>query len=835
MMRSNKDHRTKAELLEEIEQLRARLEEAEQTLDAIRSGDVDALVVAGPQGDQVFSLTGAERTYRLIVETMNEAALTVDLNGVILFCNQRFLDLLKCPLSEAIGRKLTAFAASAQKLPLKKFLADVQGGPAQRSLTLRAADGGAVSVQLAASPLLDAGHASICLVASDLTELEAQADSIRVMHGHQQALEESRAELQDANAALSQSRLAALNVSEDAIAARQQAEELTSHLQREVRERQQAEQALRESESLFRSLFENSLDAVLLTIPDGRVLSANPAACSMFGMSEEEIIRVGRAGLSDPDDPKHAAALGERKKAQRIGGIELEYIRKNGQRFPAEVDSVILPGEPQRSFVIIRDITERKRAEEATRAERQLLETVLYYLPTGIDVIQGNDLRIKLVNPAYQAIAPGKEMLGKTLDELWPETNQTFVDLCRRVLDTGEPYHVIDELNMIRRSPDGPLERAYFTWSLYRIQLSGDEGWAILNTTWETTERMLMVEKLQASEEQFRTIFELSAVGKAQTDPATGRFLLVNDLFCKITGYSQEELLQKTFAEITHPDDRANDMMLIEEAKKQKKPTWVSEKRYIRKDGVIVWVVVSGSMLLDHDGHLYRSIAAISDITERKRAEEQIKASLAEKEVLLREIHHRVKNNLQVISSLVSLQSDNLTDERMRDELNDVRDRVRSMALIHEKLYQTSDLAQLNFADYATSLLHYLWRSHGTLAAKVRLNLMLAPVVLSIEAAVPCGLILNELAGNALKHAFPKDSDGEVTVGLAYDSANEAVCLRVSDNGVGLPAGLDWQQSRSLGLRLVRILTGQLHGAVETGTGPGAEFRVTFPLKGFQS
>jgi two-component sensor histidine kinase len=218
------------------------------------------------------------------------------------------------------------------------------------------------------------------------------------------------------------------------------------------------------------------------------------------------------------------------------------------------------------------------------------------------------------------------------------------------------------------------------------------------------------------------------------------------------------------------------------------------------------------------------------EIAERKKAEELIKASLAEKEVMLREIHHRVKNNLQVISSLINLQATSLTDEGMRDEFKDVRDRVRSMALIHEKLYQTNDLARLNFADYAASLLSSLWRSHGTLAAKVLLNLELEPVVLSIEAAVPCGLILNELAGNALKHAFLEGCGGEVTVGMKHNASANTVCLSIHDNGIGLPVDMDWRQSTSLGLRLVRILAGQLHGSVETGTGPGAEFHLIFPL-----
>ena len=244
-VKAKEDPRTKAELLAENEELRARLDEAEQTLDAIRSGGVDALVVTGPHGDQVFSLASAERTYRLIVETMNEAALTVGLDETILFCNQRFCDLLKTPMADTIGKKLTAFVAPAQQPPLRMFLADALAGPVQWRLTLKAADGAAVSVQFAASLLVVDALTSICLVASDLTELEAQASSIRVLREQQQALEESRAELQAANASLRDSRRSALNVAEDAIVARQQAEETSAELLREVNERKRVEDELK--------------------------------------------------------------------------------------------------------------------------------------------------------------------------------------------------------------------------------------------------------------------------------------------------------------------------------------------------------------------------------------------------------------------------------------------------------------------------------------------------------------------------------------------------------------------------------------------------------------
>ena len=215
------------------------------------------------------------------------------------------------------------------------------------------------------------------------------------------------------------------------------------------------------------------------------------------------------------------------------------------------------------------------------------------------------------------------------------------------------------------------------------------------------------------------------------------------------------------------------------------------------------------------------------NITARKQAEEKLHASLHEKEVLLKEIHHRVKNNLQVISSLISLQADNLADECQRDLFGDLRDRVRSMALVHEKLYETANLARIEFAEYVRHLLHYLWRAHGSVAAAVNLKLDLQPVWLSAETAVPCGLILNELATNALKHAFRGRADGEMMVALQRRKDGQ-VSLQVRDNGIGLPVGSDWRQSRSLGLQLVQMLSVQLHGTVAVRGDGGTEFEFVF-------
>jgi two-component sensor histidine kinase len=178
----------------------------------------------------------------------------------------------------------------------------------------------------------------------------------------------------------------------------------------------------------------------------------------------------------------------------------------------------------------------------------------------------------------------------------------------------------------------------------------------------------------------------------------------------------------------------------------------------------------------------------------------------------------------------VSLQADGTRDETVREVLKDVTFRVRSMALVHEKLYQSSDLARIDFAEYVRSLLGYLWRAHGAAAANIRLTLDLSPVLLPVDTAVPCGLILNELAGNALKHAFLGRNEGEVTVTL-QETVDGCICLLVRDNGVGLPVEFDWRQVPSLGLRLVQMLSKQLHAAVDVRSEEGTGFELTFKAK----
>jgi two-component sensor histidine kinase len=198
---------------------------------------------------------------------------------------------------------------------------------------------------------------------------------------------------------------------------------------------------------------------------------------------------------------------------------------------------------------------------------------------------------------------------------------------------------------------------------------------------------------------------------------------------------------------------------------------------------------------------------------ERRKAQEQIKASLKEKEVLLKEIHHRVKNNLQIICSLLDLQAEHLTDTKVIEVFQESQNRIQSMALIHEKLYQSDDLATINFADYINELITNLCYSYEVHLDAISLKTNIEPIVLDIDTAIPCGLIVNELVSNSLKYAFPFGYRGELCIELHSVSEHEFILI-VSDTGIGLPKDLDFKNTKSLGLQLVNSLTHQLNGSI---------------------
>ena len=218
-----------------------------------------------------------------------------------------------------------------------------------------------------------------------------------------------------------------------------------------------------------------------------------------------------------------------------------------------------------------------------------------------------------------------------------------------------------------------------------------------------------------------------------------------------------------------------------------------------------------------------------NEIRERKTAEGKIKESLREKEIMLKEIHHRVKNNLQIITSLLSLQSKNITDSEALAMFKDSQARVKSMALIHEKLYRSDDLACVDFGEYVGNLTSYLYRSFMIDSGKIRLDLNIKNILFGVDSAVPCGLIINELVSNCFKHAFPDGRQGRIIVSL-HLNPEENLVLTVGDDGVGFPRNLDYRCTDSLGLQLINTLSEQLGGTLALRSKQGTEFVITFPL-----
>ena len=243
------------------------------------------------------------------------------------------------------------------------------------------------------------------------------------------------------------------------------------------------------------------------------------------------------------------------------------------------------------------------------------------------------------------------------------------------------------------------------------------------------------------------------------------------------------------------------------------------------------YFIITTSPIYDEKGQLIGSVHMARDITERKKVEDQIKSSLHEKETLLREIHHRVKNNMQIISSLMKLSSESIQDRSILNIFDDSRNRIKSMALIHEKLYQSTDLTRIEFSEYIETLARELYRAHGVNPERITLRLSMESVLLSIDTAIPCGLIVNELITNSIKHAFPEEAEGEINISLS-EKESGVVEFTINDNGIGIPSSIDLSTAKTLGLYIVNILVeDQLQGRITLDRTKGTTFRITFSKK----
>lgn len=341
----------------------------------------------------------------------------------------------------------------------------------------------------------------------------------------------------------------------------------------------------------------------------------------------------------------------------------------------------------------------------------------------------------------------------------------------------------------------------------------------------QIAERVKAEQALRENEERLKILFDFAPDAYFLMD-LEGNFIDCNRKVEEITGYEKKELIGYNYLKLNLIPSAHYDLAsYLKEKSIRGEPTGPDEFILNRKDGIQLTIEIATHPVKIAGQTLVLSNAR--NITQRKKVERELKASLKEKVILLQEIHHRVKNNMQIISSLLRLQSGQIDNEKMQDIFRISQDRIRSMALIHDMLYKTKNFAGIDFNQYLQGLIRHLVNTYLIDAKDIKINVQVDKVYLDLNTAVPCGFILNELVTNSLKHAFPSGRKGEVTVELRSNERNKTQ-ISVSDNGIGLPNDFNFNNPQSLGLMLVKDLVRQLNGKIEYTSENGASFTITF-------
>ncbi len=594
---------------------------------------------------------------------------------------------------------------------------------------------------------------------------------------------------------------------------------------RDISERRKMEEMLARSERQHRVLVEGMNESLMQVDNDDVILFVNDQFCALTGYAREELL--GRRGFDILFDARDAGRMEENNR-RRLQGIsdayEIRLKKKSGHRIWVQISGSPVDdarGNVVGSIGVITDITERKHAEEALRRSEEKFRGIFENAPLGIfqSTFEG---RLLSVN------ATALKMFGYSAEDraimgAMNVAKDLFVDPARResflrAAKESETF-VTDEVEYRRKN--GTEFRAIL--SMRSVRDAEGKPLMLEGFVEDITERLRLESVMRENEEHLREIADNMMDMVVRVDVG-GVFRYVSPSHERVLGFRPAELLGTWAPALMHPDDR--DEVVSSLRSIFRAGTGSLRFRARHKSGEYRWLESTGRSVANESGVFVGAVIGSRDITDRQKAEERLVESLKEKEILVKEVLHRVKNNLNLVASLLRLQSGYVVSPEDADLFREARDRITALARIHENLYRSRNLARVDFRSYVSDIVRNLAEAYRN--ERIRTRLEVAATEVGVDRAIPLGLIVNELVTNCMKYAFPDDRVGEIVVSYAGGEGTGEQ-LSVRDNGVGIPPALEVGSPQTFGLSLVNLLAEQINGKLEVKSGDGTEFILRFP------
>lgn len=602
---------------------------------------------------------------------------------------------------------------------------------------------------------------------------------------------------------------------------------------RDVTARKRAEEALKDSEQQLQLIFENAPIGMALTDMSKSFLKVNKAYCDIVGYTKTELMNLTFEDITHPDDLHLDEEVYRKAASGKLSNFHFEkrYIHKNGKIIFVDLRLNVLrdsTGKPSQQIAQVVDITDRIESDLKLQQTQARLTGILNNLPNVVIYEFGDNVNFVSENIMDILGYPAADFMkdSSLFSKLMLE--EDIIDYDKKVIKwkkNGAKGVLSNEIrirninneiiwledHMFEVTPE--KSRPYYSGIMIDITQQKMTQSKMLETETKLTAILKNLPKV---------VIYQAGIGKD----------FVSDNITEMIGYTPAEVLAEKyfFGKLMEPEEMHNIKKQIDAWNKANDGSILNmEFRAKKRDGSVIWIEDHMFRVRVNEKESYLS-GILIDITERKLTEEKISRSLKEKELLLKEIHHRVKNNLQVVSSLLKLQSGYVKDENSLDVLIDSQNRVRSMALVHQKLYQSKDFSEIDFNEYLRQLSGHLFNVFKAKSNDIDIHVNSGNVNLSIDLAIPCGLILNELISNSLKYAFPDGKKGRIIINLELHN-EKTYHISINDNGIGFPEEINYKDTKSLGLQLVNTLVGQIDGNITMENHIGTTFRITFDKK----